>query len=293
MWLIGSLGLTDVVYMSEKGPPEVVQPLAHAAQMASVPLTTLPSQPTDFASRSSAQLRTMQIQSYFHQTHPPGIQSPLWQDTPMSQVKSISVDYAGPQAGILGIMLMGPPVSVDLLHEVIEGSIVGVVAIESRRAIRGGEEEEAEEEEDVDGGEAVRQRVEQAVTRTSEKLPYMLTGSGSSITLDPRVSYSLGVAMVRKIDVERERLELVTPIPGSRIVKAMRQGDGFILLRGQLDNPNWAISEAYYAARAQTKKKGKFGDNGVRRAVQQTGWMRVEEGGEGREKQIWKLRKRV
>ena len=279
MWLVSSLGLTDVLYMSEKGPPEVVEPLGQAAQTARVPLTILPSQPTDCASRSSVQLRTMQIQSYFHQTHPEEIQSPLWLNTPISRMRCMSVDY---RTGILGIMVMGPPVPVYLLHEVIEGAIVGVVAIESAKAFLGSYEEEGEEGEvDMPRARSVQQHQQQAIimARTltpRENLPYLFRGAGSSTPLDPRVSYSLGLAMVRKIDVGQQRLELVTPIPGKQIAEAMRQGHGFVLVRGSLDNPNWAISEEYYAARAAERRfagdnNNKFGD-AVRRTVQQTGW---------------------
>src|SRR5699024_27191 len=121
----------DVVYMSDKGPAEVVQPLALAAQDAKVPLTTLRSQPTDFVSRSSAQLRSMQMQSYFHMSRASELQNPLWLDTPISRTRPIRVDYAGPQQGIRGIMVMGSQISPDLLHDVLDGAVVGVVAVES------------------------------------------------------------------------------------------------------------------------------------------------------------------
>ncbi|KMU90302.1 GRC3 [Coccidioides immitis H538.4] len=50
-WFIRSLDLSDVVYMSVQGPEEVILPLREAASEAGVPVTTLPSQPTEWLPR--------------------------------------------------------------------------------------------------------------------------------------------------------------------------------------------------------------------------------------------------
>lgn len=275
-WLVKSLGLSDVVYMSEKGPAEVVEPLGQAAYEARIPLITLPSQPTDFTSRSSAQLRSMQIQSYFHKTHAEAVQNPMWLNMPISRARPMLVDYAGPRQGIRGIMVMGSQIHPDLLHDVLDGSIVGVVAVESPNAIMG----EAEAPEPADAAEDehessdigtdpsserpptnptstsnARTSMEAYVTRTArEGLPYLFVGSGSCSPLDPKASYSLGLALVRSIQTEARKLELVTPVPGGQIRQALEQGHGIVLVRGPLDNPNWAISEEYYAARAAAQR---------------------------------------
>ncbi|KAF4208735.1 hypothetical protein CNMCM8927_009332 [Aspergillus lentulus] len=282
-WLVKSLGLSDVVYMSEKGPAEVVEPLGQAAQEARVPLTTLPSQPTDFVSRSSAQLRSMQVQSYFHMSHPSETHNPQWLDTTMSRTRPLVVDYAGPRQGIRGIMVMGSQISPDLLHEALEGALVGVVAVESPNAIMGqadiagfsrstqrdatqGTEDLSDTASDVDmndvtdasHGDAAptsSSSFESMITRTpNEDLPYLFVGSGSCNPLDPKASNCLGLALVRSIDVSSRKLELITPIPGSKLRDALEQGHGIVLVRGMLDNPSWAISEDYYAARAAEKR---------------------------------------
>ncbi|KAE8147557.1 polynucleotide 5'-hydroxyl-kinase grc3 [Aspergillus avenaceus] len=269
-WLVRSLGLSDVVYMSEKGPMEVVVPLGQAAQEAMIPLTTLPSQPTDFVSRSSAQLRSMQLQSYFHMSRPAEINTPLWLDKPLSRTKPFHVQYSGQRQGIKGIMVMGSEIDPDLLHEVLDGSIVGVVAVESPRAILGqsdmpvmsnrnaGATENGHEDADVsmeDSSEPINPFIEGNVIRTpNEDLPYLFVGSGSSNPLDPKASRCLGLALVRSISVSSRQLELVTPIEGSAIRDALEQNHGIVLVRGQVDTPNWAISEDYYAARAAEKR---------------------------------------
>ncbi|XHF97476.1 Polynucleotide 5'-hydroxyl-kinase grc3, variant 2 [Aspergillus wentii] len=287
-WLVKSLGLSDVVYMSEKGPMEVVEPLGQAANEARIPLTTLPSQPTDFVSRSSAQLRSMQIQSYFHMSRPAEVHNPLWLDTPTSRTRPILVDYSGPRQGIRGIMVMGSQINPELLHEVLDGSIVGVVAVESPNAILGQgagsgvldglpagkkdsdnemesseSDSSSEEDEDVnmDGPDDAAKdpasalpSMEANIARTPEDLPYLFIGSGTNNPLDPKASHCLGLAIVRSINASSRKLELVTPIPGSKIRGAIEQGHGIVLVRGQLDNPNWAISEDYHAARAAEKR---------------------------------------
>lgn len=359
-WLVRSLGLSDVVYMSEKGPTEVVEPLGAAAHAAMTPLITLPSQPTDFVSRSSAQLRSMQIQSYFHISRPAGLHNPVWLDAPMSHNRPILVDYAGPRQGILGIMVMGSQISPDFLHDVVEGSIVAVVAVESVDAIMGAESYEPErlepdtadettekqsdhdvnmdEPPDTSATEKEQQQQQQSdmlettITRTKrENLPYLFVGTGSSIPLDPRASHSLGLAIVRSVNVASQKLELITPIPTAQIAESVKNGRGVVLVRGQLDNPNWAISEEYYAARSAERRhqrrlaaKARTNTNSsdgqreqeselkearrsailadrVRRAGSHVPWMKVvDDGGRRqreaaaqREKGLWKLKKKA
>ncbi|OJJ51391.1 hypothetical protein ASPZODRAFT_163235 [Penicilliopsis zonata CBS 506.65] len=269
-WLIRSLGLSDVVYMSEKGPAEVVEPLRQAARDASTSLTTLPSQPTDYVSRSSAQLRAMQIQSYFHQSHPVKLQNPVWQATSMSRTRPVRVDYAGPRPGILGVMVMGSRIDATLLHELVEGSIVGVVAVESSTALVGEEAQEAHLDPDdvhMDDCDADNDEDSPCMTTNPPTLeshtiraspnsvPYIFSGSGSCNPLDPRASRCLGLAYVRSIDRNRRQMELITPIPPSTIRDALEHGaTGIVLVCGQLDSPSWAVSEEYHSARAAEKR---------------------------------------
>ncbi|CAG7987932.1 unnamed protein product [Penicillium olsonii] len=341
-WLVRSLGLSDVVYMSEKGPSEVIEPLGLAAREARVPLTVLPSQPTDFVSRSSAQLRAMQIQSYFHMSHPTDLGSSLWSEEPLSRTRPLTVDYNGPRQGILGVMVMGSQINPDLLHETLEGAIVGLVAVESPRALMGGmaPPDAPNEEQDGDGSgfdidmdsenpaaTSIQSSMADNIVRTQEDLPYLFVGSGSCTPLDPRMSHCLGLALVRSIDTSSHKLELSTSIPPSYIQRSIEKGHSLVLVRGQLDNPNWAISEEYHAARAaerryqestsgQKKAGGSGGSDGsesskhtrtlallrerVRRASN-VPWMTVVEDNSRhqrevaarREKSLWKLRKKA
>lgn len=339
-WLIQCLGLSDVVYMSEKGPSEVVDPLSFAAKQAHVPMTILPSQPTDFVSRSSAQLRSMQIQSYFHLSHPVDLSNPLWQGEPLSRTRPLAVDYSGSKQGILGIMVMGSQISPDLLREVLEGAIVGVTAVESPNAIMGassaqGPSDEGEgndfDAEDVDMGADGQATIgtsasptANGVVRTKEGLPYLFVGSGSCTPLDPKTSNCLGLALIRSVNVASQKLELFTPIPPTRLRDAIEQGHQLVLVRGQLDNPNWAISEEYHAARAAERRYqesiAETKQGGVSKKIDQTkhnqtlamlrerirrasnvpymtvvedNSRRQREAAARREKSLWKLRKKA
>ncbi|KAJ6092530.1 hypothetical protein N7486_007819 [Penicillium sp. IBT 16267x] len=342
-WLVKCLGLSDVVYMSEKGPQEVVEPLRFAANEARVPMTILPSQPTDFVSRSSAQLRSMQIQSYFHSSHSTDTSNPIWSETPLSRTRPMAVDYAGSKQGISGIMVMGSQISPDMLCEVLEGAVVGLVAIESPSAIMGASsadsakapadnsEDESEstadhmdmdsEEPQVNGSDSLSPA--DSIVRTPEGLPYFFAGSGSCTPLNPKASNCLGLALIRSVDVNAQKIELSTPIPSSRIREAIEQGHSLMLVRGQLDSPNWAVSEEYYAARAaerryqqvvtRAKKGGESAADQkqhnqtlallrdrIRRASN-VPWMKVvednsrhqREANARREKSLWRLRKKA
>ena len=147
--------------------------------------------------------------------------------------------------------------------------------------------------------------------------------------MDPKASNCLGLALVRSIDTSSRKLELSTPIPSSHLEKAIEQGHGIVLVRGQLDNPNWAISEEYYAARAaerryqqSTSGPRKAGDSDIEQAheldpaehnrtlallrervrrASNVPWMTVvednsryqREAAARREKSLWKLRKKA
>ncbi|KAL4785933.1 hypothetical protein BJX76DRAFT_366551 [Aspergillus varians] len=296
-YLIKSLGLSDVVYMSEKGPMEVVEPLSQAAITARTPLTILPSQPTEFVSRSSAQFRSMQMQSYFHMSQPKGVSYPMWLERPIFKNRPFQVRYTGPNRGIHGIMTLGSQVSPNLLRDSLEGAIVGVVAVESPNAlppphpdtpningtqpqpnpdVESTSDAEDDDDDDVDMDtdmdmdnnnppssppdppttthNTAISLLTTLTTPTKESLPYFTTGPGSDAPLHPSSSCCLGLALIRSINPTTQTLDLVTPIPPARLVQTLEQGHALVLVRGVVDNPNWAVSEEYYAARAEERR---------------------------------------
>ncbi|KAL5343409.1 hypothetical protein BJX70DRAFT_354101 [Aspergillus crustosus] len=349
-YLIRSLGLSDVVYMSEKGPTEVVEPLSQAASASRTSLTILPSQPTEFVSRSSAQLRSMQMQSYFHMSQPKEVSYPIWLERPLFKNRPFSVRYAGPNQGLHGIMVLGSQISPDLLSESLDGAIVGVVAVESSKALPAPPQadpstnpppsDETEHSDIEIDGDMVTETDPSATqfpspittlasltTSTSHHLPYLTTPHGSSTPLHPSHSQTLGLALVRSINPTTQTIQLLTPIPTSTLLSTLETGHALVLVRGLIDNPNWAVSEEYYAARAEERRvrrewqKKKVGDESesedeeeyesrlravkerVRQAKNVPYMTVVEDHGrrkrdeanakKERERELWKLRKKV
>ncbi|KAL4990999.1 hypothetical protein BDW68DRAFT_153113 [Aspergillus falconensis] len=291
-YLIRSLGLSDVVYMSEKGPMEVVEPLSQAASVARTPLTILPSQPTEFVSRSSAQLRSMQMQSYFHMAQPAGVRHPMWLEKPVFKNRPFRVRYAGENRGVHGIMTLGSQLSPDLLRESLEGAIVGVVAVESPNALPAllcnqpptHDEETTSNAGDVDmdmdtnnNRNAIVSHLTTLITATKESLPYITGGPGTSTPLHPSSSSALGLALIRSINPCTQTLDLVTPFSSARLIQSLEQGHALVLVRGVLDNPNWAVAEEYYAARAEERR--------VRRGIRRRKEAGAGEDGDEREEQ--------
>lgn len=132
--LILKLGSTGVIYMSETGPAEVVDNLSDATRRAKIPFHKLPSQPIEYTTRSSPDLRAMQSLSYFHLATPKAGHL-RWNDNPITSMAPWVVSYAGTNQGIAGIMVLGDRQDPEFLSQLLNGSLVGVVAIEDYSAI--------------------------------------------------------------------------------------------------------------------------------------------------------------
>lgn len=265
---IDTLGLSDVAYMSENGPAEVINPLTFAAQEARVDITVLPSQCTKYAPRSKPQIRTMQMMSYFHSSQAPQ-RSRVWNDAPLTRTQPLSVSYTGPARGIFGIMVTGPRHDPDFLEEVLEGSVVGIVVIDSIDAIpvtnptqvqfsnvRGSSPNATTREEgkdpsiENDGDQCSDTEHPNITSSPNNNLPYLFSGDGDCMQLNPALSNCLGLAFVRGVNTKSRTLELYTPVQLPAIRNAIDQGGKIVLVRGQIDTPHWALSEEYFAARS-------------------------------------------
>lgn len=278
-WLVKSLGLSNVVYMSDRGPEEVVVPLQAAANEAGIPFTILPSQPTEYASRSSSQLRAMQMLSYFHMKDASSACEPSWSAIPIDRHQAIRINYSGPKQGILGIMAPGFRHDANHLYDLLDGSIVSITAVEDPNAIMefpGCPEQvnnntnnnttttaDADDDDDGDTSLAASEadidcpnKLHPRLTRTTrEKLPYLFIGNGTCAPLDPKNSYSLGVGIVRSINAGSQTVELVTPVAATSMRTALEEkGHRIVLVRGHMDNPNWALCEEYFAARSAERE---------------------------------------
>ena len=255
--LITQIRPSDIIYMSQDGPVEVVDSLREAAHSTAV--LTLPSQVSEFTTRTAAHLRTMQSMSYFHQDSSKNA-GLSWNSLPLTSIPPWEIRYSGENPGFLGVICYGEQPPPNLLAESINGTLVAVVVIDDMAAIPGwtldGEETESarqshEEFMKMDDTEirAFNQHPSQPhnlerplIIRTpDEGLPYF--NPSNAISLDPKYSHSIGLALVRGIDVARSRLQVLTPITASVIEEVTQAGKSIVLVNGKLDTPGWAYIE--------------------------------------------------
>jgi polynucleotide 5'-hydroxyl-kinase GRC3/NOL9 len=253
---------TQVIYMSQDGPREVVESLQDAVK--SSPVLTLPSQPTEYLPRTNAHLRAMQYMSYFHQDAMKSGDR-IWNSDPVTSLAPLEVKYTGKAAGILGVMCLGEQPSIKMVRDTIDGSIVALVVIEDMAAIlnsksRGNIEDQSGGDTSMDMvnnseevvGQSYRRPENHLILRTPEGIPYL--NPANAMSLDPTYSHSIGLALVRGIDIRRQRLQLLTPISPNIITDIRDSGKAIILVSGKLDTPGWAYLEALYKKDADMKE---------------------------------------
>lgn len=284
--LIAKVSPTEVIYMSLDGPSEVVQSLREANK--TVPVVTLPSQGSEYATRTAAHLRTMQNMSYFHLDSASN-SSLAWDDTPLTSIPPWQVRYSGAEVGILGVICYGEQPPANLLMDTINGSLVAVVVIDDPSAIAGWTSNNIESQDTVAGNLEQPREVEDndihmlddtifhpahlekpIVVRTPEDIPYF--NPANSTLLDPKSSRSIGLALVRGIDVERKCLQLLTPIAPDIFKRVIEEGKNIVLVSGKLDTPGWAYTEAFVQSDTRDKeaRRKKEGRGGVETGIDAT-----------------------
>lgn len=266
--LIAKVKPTDVVYMSQEGPPEVYNILKTAANPK--PLYTVPSQISEYTTRTSAHLRTMQAMSYFH-LDPTSSEDLSWNGQPLTTYPPWEVRYTGEYAGILGVMCYGEQPPADLLAETINGSLVTVVVIDDMAAIPGFASDDTTEDIDATADDAtaafnaelratdilpIAHLERPSIVHTPlEQIPYF--NPSNAMTLDPQYSHSIGLALVRGIDIARRRIQLLTPIASKVIEEINEAGKAIVLVSGKLDTPGWAYMEDLNLRTAEEKEARK------------------------------------
>ena len=313
--LIRELNVSDIVYMSEFGPSEVVDALVTMADQSHATFSTLSSQPVEYMTRTSASLREMQTMSYFHLAEADDRKRNVaWGGAPLEEGTSWEVEYDGSHPGILGVVTLGERINPRYLPELINGSVVSVTIIEDERALVAFQNNDLQPDDDmeVDDPEQTsnldgepsspaekdepKQSSCEIVKAAPHYLPYLLpnAAAGTSSAPLPAYSYTIGQALVQSISFSRRSLRLLCPIPPSIISSHMSGGKKVVLVRGKLDAPSWAYREAFHASGEATRKDTAekeddtfFGASGGDRP-----WLSVLEGGEGRGTgRVWRIRK--
>ncbi|TQN70983.1 Polynucleotide 5'-hydroxyl-kinase GRC3, partial [Colletotrichum shisoi] len=243
--LVSTIRPTEVIYMSEDGPKDTVEGLQTACKGA---FTLLPSQQSEFTSRTAAHLRSMQALAYFHTVRNPSNKL-AWNPTPLSSSPPLTVSYRDKNRGVLGIVSYEYQPPADLLAETINGSVLCLVEAEDAKAFsRLTKESEGllaaapgPDKMDVDHSAADLNGI---ISRTAEGIPYVPNSDAQ--TLDPRYSQTLGTVLLRGIDTKNGLLQILTPIPLERIEAAKAAGHQLVLVHGKLDSPGWAYTEDLY-----------------------------------------------
>lgn len=275
--LVTELRPSEVIYMSQTGPADAIEALAGACNAAR--FLTLPSQPSQNSLRSAIHLRSMQTMAYFHAeliTKQANGNHFRWFQKPLTAMAPWQVHFRGAGRGIFGVMCYDFQIQPDLVADTINGTVLAAVEIESAKAFRDIENSEymqnRVEDEPVAGspmeldiGEndqanslplsVLQQRI---ITSTAEGIPFIDTSHGP--TLDPRYSRSLGLVLVRGIDVENGNLHLLCPITTSQVEEVTARGGQIVLVSGKFDPPSWAYTEDLFF---QSVDDGGDGNEGI------------------------------
>ncbi|TVY46875.1 Polynucleotide 5'-hydroxyl-kinase [Lachnellula occidentalis] len=297
--LITKIRPTDIIYMSQAGPPEVTASLKEAAK--GKPLFTLPSQASEYTTRTAAHLRTMQSMSYFHLD--PSSNGKRFNTKPLTSIPPWEIRYSRENPGILGIICYGEQPPAEFLADTINGSLVSIVAIDDDAAIPGWHTQDEKKSQTIHQDlislttdpnlhpfDTTAQPLQTPllIRTPTEDLPYF--NPLNSITLDPTHSHTIGLALVRGIDIPRRRLQILTPVPSTLIEEINESGKKIVLVSGKLDTPGWAYTESLVLEKDMKKRGEDMGMGGV---MAQTPWVERLEGSQGRGvgARVWRVRR--
>ncbi|TGJ81868.1 hypothetical protein E0Z10_g6899 [Xylaria hypoxylon] len=261
--LIGELRPSEVIYMSQTGPADAVEALGGACN--ATRFSTLPSHPNQISLRTAIHLRSMQTMAYFHAEPAVPENSGIdfrWVQKPLTAMAPWQVRFRGASRGIFGFLCYDFQTQPDLVADAINGAVLAVVEIENTKAFRDIKTHQSVPNNlkaEVTPGSVMELDItevseakspplsllqDRITTLTSEGIPFIDTSLG--LTLDPRYSRSLGLALVRGIDVENGDLHLLCPITTNQVEDVRTRGGQIILVSGKFDPPSWAYTEDLY-----------------------------------------------
>lgn len=286
--LVSAMRPTEVLYMSEDGPEDTVEGIKSACN--STAFTALPSQSSEYTSRTAQHLRHMQAMSYFHAdaeaaavgNHAAG---PRWDPRPLATAPPWLVRYdaggsVGDGAGLLGMLCYGYQPEPELLAEAVNGTVLAIVEIEDPRAFA---TSEAVVTNPADPGRQTTAITTAITTTTPERLSYLRPAA----PLDPRFSRCIGLALVRGLDADRRLLALSTPVRLD--VDIVSGGGAVVLVSGKFDPPTWAYTEDHY--HSSSYRGG--GDEEEAAGEEEIPWAERLRGGEKRAagSRVWRVRR--
>ncbi|KAK3671434.1 Polynucleotide 5'-hydroxyl-kinase grc3 [Recurvomyces mirabilis] len=196
------------------------------------------------SSRTPAELRSMQTMAYFHARPDHPAEHTRWSSKVISTWRPWIVQYDGPDAPLRAIVSCGQQPHPDFLAEVLDGSLVALVQVETSL---NGDTLSWTQTNARETAEGV------AIQRTMGGLPYLPPRpSGTSLTLDPHNSSCLGLTLVRGIDASQRTLHLLTPL-ADHTMASLLDSKQLVLVGGSFDPPEWALLEDVYAGEGNAK----------------------------------------
>ncbi|KAL6721003.1 Polynucleotide 5'-hydroxyl-kinase grc3 [Lecanora helva] len=308
--LIHAFELSEVVYMSSDGPEEVVVTLDQATKKSNTLLHQLTSQPSDTATRTAAELRAMQSLSYFHIDEPER-KDLRWKATPLTSTPPLIVYYSGPKQAIAASMVLGDKQDPDFLDTILEGCIVGIVAVDADLIA---DEEVTNSEiptrdsvganpmcEGVDTEICIHDYNHLPIRRNRHGIPYIAPGNHTTPSFPPSQSHCLGQAYIHRIDPATSSFHFYTPIATSSLTRTLQsRHQKIVLVRGKLDTPTWAYAEPFEYEKFRRRRrerilgeKEEFGAQEVRDWAGGQRWAGVVEGGRGRSGRVRRVRRDI
>ncbi|KAJ9428579.1 polynucleotide 5'-hydroxyl-kinase [Fusarium oxysporum] len=246
--LVRKMKPEEVLYMSEDGPSETVDALRAATETT---FTELPSQQSEFTSRTAAHLRAMQTMSYFHlqelaltTTKQTDITQRLkWNPSPLSFRSPLLVRYSS-KKGILGLVSYDYQCPPELLADTVNGLVLAAVEIEDVKAFSGFTQDQVSADTSsklTKLDTASKDEALQIVSTSPEGIPFIPNYNDAA--LDPRYSRTIGLVLLRGIDTKSHTLQLTTPIPAEEFKHIKSQGRDIVLLHGKFDTPKLGADE--------------------------------------------------
>ncbi|BFZ59178.1 Polynucleotide 5'-hydroxyl-kinase grc3 [Saitoella coloradoensis] len=209
--VIGLSNATHVIFLGDRFESEITRIIPSNVGLFTV--ETAHELVSQNSKTSAADNRTLGMISYFH-----SLGGRKWDfGTPLVGWAPWVVDYAGPEAGVDALTVLGDEIMPDEIGLAVNGTVVGVVLLDA----------------------AEGQGLTRAVVRARQDgLPVLPTGGAP---LDPQTSRCVGLAIIRGIDTSKQQLQLLTPIEPSILEDAVTNNQKILLVRGQLELPVWLM----------------------------------------------------
>lgn len=190
-------------------------------------------------SHTSADLRSMQMLSYFHCIGRKSTQSShdTYNSKTISCTAPVEFCYEQTQTSnqaFVGFQLLTEWVDPSQILTALNGSIIQIVETED---------------------ESIQQQLGALPRTTKTRIPYFKKmPSGSVEPLDPKTSSLVCTALLRGLDLDRKVVQLIVPKTHKRLIHSLKP-DKTVFVFGYCEHPDWAYTEdAYYYPPGQSNE---------------------------------------